>query len=914
MSPRRPNVPKRLAGLAVLIVVLGKTQVQTAVAQPPPPANSFRVQSYDGAKKCLDYGALPQPRGLAAPPTLFRRGLAVLEGLLKAWGLFMPPAAASVFLNDCERANAIVVQEINGRHEVILHAGNSVIGIHNPPINTLGGPPARPQTEYALELQRYNPILATTSNQVWALDGDSIILARSRACITTDPANPCPPPPPLPLPPLSGQVVIQVQNARGSNGSPLVAGVRNLADSEFWDFNAIDGSDKDPTNGFVRAGYPGDPATAYDTLLSLLRPLDGSYCQNASSVCQPSPAGPGTVIKIYPGADINLTGLSQLQIPAGVTIRGNRRGTLPGPLLHWDSAPPDVTSTMLEIFGDEVRITGLRLQGQSDGGEESQPHSRGLLVHDDQYIHSIVDHNDISQWTNVGVVVNGSDTLEMNSACDANNVEAQDPTARPHKTFVVRNFIHHNQRQEGGYGVEAYFGGYPLVEGNTFVSNRHAIASGYGSAHSGYRARLNLVLSTAPLQHPELCIVNACFYTHDFDMHGLLDNGFGGLGGDYVEIHGNTFFGTNRHNYELRGLPCNDSHFDYNVSLQKADQAVNFNLCPNVCSSGDGPTPIAISGNQFQVTDPTARLGVGDFDGDHVDDLFLATGAAWYYSPGGKAEWRFLSAKTDGIDQLLFGDFDGDGRTDVITIHGGQIVVSWGGISDWEVLNSTIFWVTPSAISDLAVGDFDVKGRADLFWANGTNWYISSGGSGPFTLANTSSFRVKDLRFGDFDGDGRTDVFGVVSNGVINTWSYSKSARGPWSEGYLRPALTNTVDQLVVADFDGDGRADVATINPNLATTPFNNWLISYNGVGDWKEYIVVAANLCFSPDPALVPLPLMPAIGFFAGNRGADVLLWNGGIASPIPPILCIAPGGNVPGQVGWTAGLESYSRQDMR
>jgi hypothetical protein len=33
--------------------------------------------------------------------------------------------------------------------------------------------------------------------------------------------------------------------------------------------------------------------------------------------------------------------------------------------------------------------------------------------------------------------------------------------------------------------------------------------------------------------------------------------------------------------------------------------------------------------------------------------LFLATGAAWYYAPMGKAEWRYLNAQTDGISDLL---------------------------------------------------------------------------------------------------------------------------------------------------------------------------------------------------------------------------------------------------------------------
>src|SRR5258708_7904382 len=398
----------------------------------------FTVRNYAG--KCLDYGVAPNG------------------------------SSATVFLNDCASVHLIRVEEINDHHEVVLHAGTSVIGIHNPPVNTQGGPPPPTQTEYALELQSYHPILATTGNQLLAMDAASIIIARSRACISRDPPILCPPPP-LPLLPLSAQRVVQVQYARGANGSPLVAGLRNLADSEFWDFIAIDGSGKDPTSGFVRAGYPGDLATAYDTLLSRFLPINGSYCQNASPACQPpSPAGPGTVIQIYPGTDINLTGLGALQIPPGVTIRGGRRGTLFGPLLHLDNALAVPTPVMLEISGDEVRITGLRLQGQSRSGEENQPHSFGVIAHDDRYVDSIIDHNDISDWTNVGVEVDGSDPAPINSllgpqilACDMDpsgiNLQLKDPTTRVHKTFVVRNFIHHHQRQAGGYGVESHFGG-----------------------------------------------------------------------------------------------------------------------------------------------------------------------------------------------------------------------------------------------------------------------------------------------------------------------------------------------------------------------------------------------------------------------------------------------------------------------
>lgn len=824
----------------------------------------FYVRNYGG--KCLDFGPPPQVAG------------------------------SPVFIYGCNgtEAQRIRVQEINDRHDVVLHAGTAVIGIHNPPVNTQGAPPPPLQTEYALELQSYHPMLATTANQIFALDGDSIILASSRPCPSTDTALCSPPPPPL---------VVQIQNARGANRSPLVASLRNLADSEFWDFFAVDGSDKDPTTGFVRVAL----------LCDLLKyiPLYDASTNPCPTGGTPSPATPGTVIKIDQGATIGFSGVSPLQIPGGVTIRGSRRGTLLGPCLHKEVACDDYSSTpnapgesMLEIKGDDVRITGLRLQGTSRTTDEHQVDSIGVLAHDgtgvlahdgttlvhEQYLHSIIDHNDISAFTKngVGVQVDDAANIALTSVYDSND----NPFTRPLNVMVARNFIHHNRMQNFGYGVESNWGGFPLVEGNTFVSNRHAIAAGFGSAHSGYRAWLNLVLSDAPLQ---IAFIN--FYTHDFDMHGDVfdtNNGFGGQGGDYVDIFGNTFLGTNRVNYELRAQPCHYTDVHFNVSLHSKEDTLRFKDSNNQIGNRIEYMNIADVPNQFGLANPTDHLGVGDFDGDGIPDLFLATGAAWYYSPGGNAEWRFLNGgKTDRIDSLLLGDFDGDGRTDVVGINGSNLMVSWGGVSDWEVLNSL---PAGASITDLAVGDFDGDGRADIFYADGTNWYVSSGGSGPFNNVITSSFRVKDLRFGDFNGDGKTDVFGVGNGG----WQVSYSATSGWTP--LPVSLTNAVNGLVVADFNGDGFADVATSTPifgsinGIPALIGWNWMIWYNGTGTWTSQ---SCSTFLSTNPLCVSLSSVVGIGNFDGNPGADILLWNGSN-------VWIASGGfGVP---------QRLSRQDMR
>jgi hypothetical protein len=388
-----------------------------------------------------------------------------------------------------------------------------------------------------------------------------------------------------------------------------------------------------------------------------------------------------------------------------------------------------------------------------------------------------------------------------------------------------------------GYGVVTSSDGYPLIEGNTFLSNRHAIA-GDGSAFSGYRAWLNLVQLPAPHYDGDV--------EQDFDMHGLgagcpgISTHCGGVAGEYIDISRNTFLGGDRFNFMLRGTPNILAQFDDNVTVGKAP----------VKYYGVLPSALTQSGNQTGSSNLTDRLGVGDFDGDGKQDLFMATGVAWYYAPAGTSEWRFLNAQTEKIDSLLFGDFDGDGRTDVFTQHGRDWLVSWGGRSKWEKINES-----DARMTDFAIGDFNGDHRADIFYADGTQWYVSYGGVGSLTPINSSAYRIGNLRFGDFNGDGNTDVFGVVSG----QWMVSYSGTSAWTP--LRPKLSDSVASLVVADFNGDGRVDVATSSCSLLYG-----CVSYSGTGDWVSLL----------PSSVLPLSSAVAIGRFNGNAGVDVLMWH--------------------------------------
>src|SRR5205823_4517208 len=119
-----------------------------------------------------------------------------------------------------------------------------------------------------------------------------------------------------------------------------------------------------------------------------------------------------------------------LNIPAGVTVRGDRHSLRPGPeiFMPLDSNPDD--KTMLVINGDQVRITGLRLRGPSRARNVELPNR--FAISSASVYNSTIDHNDISDWPAAGVWATG---IDETTACVSHLRPSHSETVR-----VVGNF------------------------------------------------------------------------------------------------------------------------------------------------------------------------------------------------------------------------------------------------------------------------------------------------------------------------------------------------------------------------------------------------------------------------------------------------------------------------------------------
>ena len=258
-------------------------------------------------------------------------------------------------------------------------------------------------------------------------------------------------------------------------------------------------------------------------------------------------AKPGQVIFLPHGVEIDLTGLSAITIPGGVTLAGTRGlDASPGARIFttWRKS-----HTLMRQVGESVRLTGLRFEGSSGSTEKTAEHSSFLSI---GHAGCEVDNCEVYNFNITGISV----------AQTAIHVR------------IHHNHIHHCQRSGYGYGVCTGSSDVHIIA-NKFDYCRHMIASG-GQPGCGYEAAWNLVGPNAT--------------SHYFDMHGGSDRGDAtNIAGDWMDVHHNTFLGTVRA-VVIRGVPSQEAVVHHNWLAAATKEAVysrgNTRAYQNVCGPG----------------------------------------------------------------------------------------------------------------------------------------------------------------------------------------------------------------------------------------------------------------------------------------------------------------------------------------
>jgi hypothetical protein len=294
----------------------------------------------------------------------------------------------------------------------------------------------------------------------------------------------------------------------------------------------------------------------------------------------------------------------------------------------------------------------------------------------------------------------------------------------------------------------------------------------------------------------------------------------------------------------------------------------------------------------FAVGQAPSAVAVADINGDGRPDLVVVNSISNTLSvllnttPAGAGTPSFAAQQTFSVginpQAVAVGDFNGDGRPDLA-------VANFGNNSVLVLLDTTAagsgtasFFARPFVVGGsptaLAVADVNGDGRPDLVVANSADKNVSvlvnatPAGAVTPSFSAQQTFAVGTNPFGvvagDFNGDGRPDL--AVADYLDNEVSIllNTTAAGAATVSFAARhtfATGTTPNALAVADFDGDGRPDLAAVNNADSTVSV---LVNTTSAGAATPSF--AAQQVFAAGPSPGDL----AVGDFNGDGRRDLAI----------------------------------------
>lgn len=518
-------------------------------------------------------------------------------------------------------------------------------------------------------------------------------------------------------------------------------------------------------------------------------------------------AGSGDVI--YVANDIDLTDESYLDIPAGVTLAGNR-GHLggSGPRLFSNTTIERETSQVIwnlfAITNANVRITGLRIEGP-DAEIRTLPYETQSEVGSEDYTGTLatgiycnndgleVDNCEIYGWGFAGVYASG---LVNDIITDMK---------------VHHSYIHHCQRWSYGYGVTVTYAEVD-IKAVRFDNCRHAVAS------SGY---------VGTKYEVSYSIFHENFVLYPIDSHYDQAND---IASTSIKIHHNTIYAGNGFPLSwgiirIEGAP-EEGCWVYNnwfVTDANDDKVYQINTISN----------------------PAPGVTVNNYTKQQSDDNHIWS----FQNKVGPDEWG--SHALSATDRYRVGDVSGDGIDDIVyfAANGDFLVqtgVAYGFNTTW------VKWGSNGA--DIAknryhLGYFNNDNKIDILSIeddtglnkNSYNVWISDNPGSGFTYTGTWArndggiFEPGRYMIADFDGDGQTDILSVENSGgddEFRVWTAHASTNlfeggGVWGEN--PNANLGLTERYKIGDIDGDDDPEILSFESDYS---YYYWSNSGTGFG----------------------------------------------------------------------------------
>jgi hypothetical protein len=293
----------------------------------------------------------------------------------------------------------------------------------------------------------------------------------------------------------------------------------------------------------------------------------------------------------------------------------------------------------------------------------------------------------------------------------------------------------------------------------------------------------------------------------------LLGNGDGTFGSQTtISVTGNPF-----------AIVSADFNGDGKPDLAALDPHANLSILLNAGNS-------TFSVNSHLVGQSASAIAVGDFNGDNSPDIAVVdtTGNQILILLGtGNGQFQTHSgASASSPVTVAVGDFDHDGKLDLAVGLGNQTlfpssIAIFRGNGDGSFQNPIITGC-PGNVPLLVSSDFNNDNNVDLAALDAKDEVLilllgrgdaSFGGHTDITFP--ASGGISGAVAADFNGDGKLDVaIAQFNQNMQGITGFISLLPGNGDGTFQSPVSTQTpnigIDRMVVGDFDGDGKPDIA--------------------------------------------------------------------------------------------------------
>jgi hypothetical protein len=304
------------------------------------------------------------------------------------------------------------------------------------------------------------------------------------------------------------------------------------------------------------------------------------------------------------------------------------------------------------------------------------------------------------------------------------------------------------------------------------------------------------------------------------------------------------------------GITSADFNRDGRLDLAVANQ--NSNNVSVLLANNAG----SFGARQSRLNNQPVTLAAGDFNGDGIADAIVggttpssfsgSTSNLALYINDGNGNFiapQNLTILNNNNSSLLAADLNGDSRLDLIAYGSGNFG-SNNSISVYINNGTQTPFTAPATAYNFAgfpagisVGDFNRDGRRDILAAlpnNNSVALLLGAANGTFT-ATATNFAVANqpgiTGVGDFNADGFLDAaIATGSGGSSNASILILLGNGAGSFTQTSPsvAIPNSPSSMVVADFNSDGRLDVAVATGGSFNNTTGSVMVAF-GTGDGR-------------------------------------------------------------------------------